>query len=77
MTDLEVLMINATRYCLGRRSYAVGEQCDILKRHWNELTTGTRLVIIHDVEEALASENPPGMDQDVREWEHLAKALWR
>lgn len=76
MTDIEALLINSTRYCLGRRSYAVGEHCDILKRHWNQLSEKSKHVIMQDVEKAL-DRSELGMEQDRREWENLAKTLWR
>ena len=74
-TDKEAMLINATRYCLGRQSYAVGEHCDILRRSWPYLRRSVREVIEADVERALTS-GQVGMDQDRREWERVA-ALWR
>ena len=73
--DKETLLINATRYCLGRQSYAVAEHCDILRRSWPYLRRSVREVIEADVERALAA-GQAGMDMDRREWERVA-ALWR
>ena len=73
--DKETLLINATRYCLGRQSYAVGEHCDILRRCWPHLREGVREIIETDVEMAL-TDGRVGMDMDRREWERVAQ-LWR
>jgi hypothetical protein len=75
--DKEVLLINATRYCLGRMSYAVGEHCDILRRSWPYLTTEAKQVIIRDIETYLTNGSEPYVPPVDRDWEFLAKALWR
>jgi len=74
--DLEHLLVCSTRYCLGRQSYVVGEQCRILRECWDELGPGARQVIETKVESAIAA-GQAGMEQDQREWERLAKDLWR
>jgi len=73
--DNEALLINATRYCLGRMSYAVSQHCAILRRFWPYLRQSVREIIETDVEMALAA-GQVGMDQDRREWERVAQ-LWR
>jgi len=73
--DLEHLLICSTRYCLGRQSYVVGEQCRILRRCWLEIGDNPKRVIQAGVEEALQTGRA-GMLQDRREWERLVKDLW-
>ena len=46
------LLLYATRYALGRRSYVVREITDLLKQHWRSLWAGDRQVIQRDIEEA-------------------------
>jgi len=74
--DLEHLLVCSTRYCLGRMTYAVGEQCRILREQWDELPNGAQDVIETEVERAI-NNGKAGMDQDSREWVLLAKDLWR
>ena len=73
--DFEPLMVNATRYCIGRQSYAVSEHAQFLEKHWHRLSEKTRWVISREVEEALAKDRA-GMEQDREEWRRVAR-LWR
>lgn len=49
--ETDLLWICATRYMLGRMTYAVGNFCDSLVRHWGTLPEHTRSNIKRDVEE--------------------------
>lgn len=83
------LVVNATRYCMGRMTYAVGEHVDWLVEHWGELDGDTRLRISTDLEKEFARDDmerarnsgvshplPLGMDMDRREWERV-RALYK
>lgn len=80
------LVVNATRYCMGRRTYAVGEHADWLVTHWGELDEHTRRQIAVDLDREFAADDlaradgwdhkPLGMDCDRREWEKV-RALYR
>jgi hypothetical protein len=78
-TDLDTLMIGATRYALGRQSYIVSEQCNLIRRYWDRMSQNTRDVIKHDIESAIANaENMGrtlGMKQDHRNWRSLLAEL--
>ncbi len=83
------LVVNATRYCIGRMSYAVSEHVDWLVEHWGELDSNTRLRIGLDLEKEFARDDMDrnrghdvsrplslGMDMDRREWERV-RALYQ
>ena len=64
------MVIYATRYCLPRQSYAVGDCADYLIAHWDRLEPNTRAVIVRDIEEHLA-DGRYGMEMDKRQWERV------
>jgi len=83
------LVVNATRYCMGRTTYAVSEHVEWLVEHWGELDGDTRLRIRLDLEKGFARDDmarnrgydvshplPLGMDMDRREWERV-RALYQ
>ena len=90
MRDPMTLYVGATRYYLGRMTYAVGGMCDVLIEAWPELPSDVRAVIERDVEEAFALDDRQwaedvntsgrnralGMNQDRKQWERV-RALWR
>lgn len=76
----------ATRYCLGRMTYAVGMCAEWLIHAWPDLREDVRSTIKRDIEEAFAEDDRGragepggykrlGMDMDRREWERVRK-LW-
>lgn len=83
--------IGACRYYLGRiMTYAVGNFCDSLIRHWPVLPDHTRSIIQRDVEEEFTRDDaarsrreaghdvsymPLGHDCDRAEWEKVRR-LW-
>ena len=75
IVSLDALCINSTRYCLGRQSYAVGENCDNLRRLWPALSANARAVIIRDIKEELARPNGGGAEMDRRSWRSLLQQL--
>jgi hypothetical protein len=83
--QLLALWLGATRYYLGRRSYAVSIFCGLLIAQWGSLPERTQNLIQRDIEEEFRqleryragelSFNPLGMDMDVRQWEQV-RELW-
>lgn len=73
----------ATRYLLGRVTYAVGEHCEWLIKNWKQLPASEQSLIKKAVEEAFARDEmhpneehgPLGMDVDKKDWESV-RALW-
>lgn len=80
-----LMVIAATRYCIGRMSYIVGDCADWLIKIWPILNEKTKSIIQRDIEEefrrddeARADERPYkplGMDCDRQQWEKV-RALW-
>lgn len=79
------LWVGATRYYLGRTTYAVSSFCDLLRQEWLNLPDHTLGIIIRDIEEAFAQDDraresganfkPLGHDCDRQSWETV-RALW-
>lgn len=75
----------ATRYMLGRMSYAVGTHCDWLITNWQRIPLTERVIIRNDIEEAFARDDisrkgggnyhPLGMDMDRAQWERV-RNIW-
>ena len=82
----DLMTIAAVRYCLGRRTYIVGDCVDWMREHWHAWTPNMRSVIQRDVEEEFRRDDearargdeykPLGMDMDRKEWER-ARLLWK
>lgn len=80
------LWVGATRYYLGRMSYAVSDFCNLLIGSWNDLDSRTKTIIRRDIEEEFVrddesrergdSYHPLGHDIDRQSWEHVRK-LWK
>ena len=74
----DLMATAAVRYCLGRRSYIVGDCADWLIQQWRNIDPRARVIIDRDIREAVArddqarqegSKNPPlGMDMDRADW---------
>ena len=81
-----LMVTSAVRYCLGRRTYIVGDCVDWLLRIWPTLDVATRRLIEMDIEAEFdaddrarangAAYKPLGMDMDRQQWERVRK-LWR
>lgn len=79
------LAVAAVRYCTGRTSVVVGECCDWLLAHWQELSGNARHVIARDLEREFEADDkarqdgerykPLGWDCDRREWDRV-RTLW-
>jgi hypothetical protein len=81
--DESLLWIAATRYHMGRTSYAVQEFCALLIKEWKNIDHRTRSIIITDVLKEIDRDNiartagrdhlPLGMDMDRAQWEKVRK----
>ena len=80
------LWLGATRYYLGRMTYAVGSFCDLLIEHWPALHEATRQLLKRDIETEFERDDelrttgsqylPLGQDCDRKEWERVRR-LWQ
>lgn len=80
------LYVGATRYYLGRMTYAVEEFTRTLIRNWSNLSEETRNIIRRDVEEEFVLDDaarargdqykPLGWDCDRASWEKVRR-LWQ
>lgn len=80
---MDGLMITAAiRYCIGRRTYIVGECVDWILANWNDWPENVKTILQRDLEYEFDrdAQNPDwnrlGDDCDKREWEKV-RALWR
>lgn len=80
-----LMVMAATRYCLGRMTYIVSECADWLVKIWPLLNDKTRAIIQRDIEEAFTRDDADreanreykalGWDCDRQSWERV-RALW-
>ena len=80
-----LMVIAATRYCLGRMSYIVSDCADWLIKTWPLLDKSTKTIIKRDIDEEFKRDDearadgrpykPLGMDCDRQQWEKV-RALW-
>jgi hypothetical protein len=75
------LLIYATRYVLGRATYAVDDVCGLLRMHAPYLQDRDREVIVRDIQEALDGAHRRGatlgMTQDEANWGSALAVLRR
>ena len=79
------LWLGATRYYLGRMTYAVSDFCELLQKKWPHFTERTRDLLIATIEREFERDDefrssgsehlPLGMDCDRAEWEKVRR-LW-
>ena len=80
-----LIIVAAFRYCLGRRTYVVGEYARLLVKIWSLLSGNTKNLIHLELEEEFKRDDkaradgldykPLGWDCDRAEWERVRK-LW-
>ena len=56
-SEMTTLWLGATRYYLGRMTYAVGNFCDMLIRAWPALPDETKYLIQRDIEEEFVRDD--------------------
>lgn len=75
--DIDILLISAVRYALGRQSYIVGLTCDLVRKRWGR--TRALVIVQSDIIAALERAEQEGqslgMEMDHREWQRLALEL--
>lgn len=77
-----LMIMAAVRYCLGRRTYIVGDCADWIIDNWKDWPDNVRTIIERDVEEEFERDglNPEwkvlGDHCDKKQWEKV-RALWR
>ncbi len=81
-----LMVIAATRYCLGRMTYVVGDCCDWLIKIWPLLSPSTQRIVRLDIEEAFERDDADreagrtykalGHDCDRHQWARV-RGLWR
>lgn len=64
------LLIYAFRYALGRRSYAVADVANVLRRAWPELSHADKHLYKLEIREAI-TRDCAGDDQDIKTWQAL------
>ncbi len=69
------MIIDATRYALGRRTYQVSVTCEWLLANWTEVPEDAREIIQRDIEEAFRRRGGTGDPYDRAEWDKV-RALW-
>ena len=74
------IVISASRYALGRRSYIVGMTVDYLLSHWERLEKNTKTVILRDIDEYLghidnSKEKPDFCDDEWRKVVETARGI--
>jgi len=80
------LWLGATRYYLGRMSYAVSDFCDMLIENWASFDEKTKNLLIRDIEQEFEDDDrarlegrdykPLGDDCDRESWEKV-RNLWK
>jgi hypothetical protein len=86
--DSDSMAVAAVRYCLGRRTYIVGECVQWLEQQWPNLSEGAQRNIRSDIESEFVRDDrvrtcggdhqafkPLGDECDRAEWEK-ARRLW-
>ena len=81
-----LMVIAATRGCLGRTTYVVGDCCDWLIKIWPLLSPSTQRIVRLDIEEAFERDDADreagriykalGNDCDRHHWARV-RGLWR
>jgi len=72
--DIDTLSVYAVRYALGRRTYAVADVCDVVKRNIDALNDNSVNVIRRDIARAL-EDGDAGDPCDVDRWRQLLQSM--
>lgn len=72
--DVDMLLVSATRYALGRMTYIVGWTADLIVAHAKHMNPGPRAAATEDIRRAL-HDGHTGMDQDTAQWRRALTAL--
>lgn len=65
----------AFRYCITRRSYAVGDMCDCIRKHGHSFDDRTKKLMIHELKEEFARDDR-GIIQQNEDMEFRGEPEW-
>jgi len=68
--DLQTILLESFRYCLGRRTYAVNECVERLLKHWDELPEKWQTLICENINFAM-EHGTAGGSCDIAEWKKI------
>lgn len=68
-SEFEFMILCASRYCIGRCTYAPHTFCDIVELHIDEISETTLRMILDDIQKA--EPDGLGMSIDKERWLHL------
>lgn len=68
----DFMILNATRYAIGRMSYTVSETTEWLSKHWELIPQDLRDLIIRDIKREI-DRNNCGMDIDRSCWVQIVR----
>ena len=75
----ESIIVYATRYALGRMTYAVDDVCRYIKYYIKEMSENCIDILIRDIEDEIKYWNDMGrtcgMECDERQWRELLELL--
>lgn len=73
--DLQTLLVCASRYSLGRRTYVVGQICRIVRENLSNIDELNKIVIAKDIREHLLSLDIKEYGIDEKEWANLLQDI--
>lgn len=73
--EIQILLLYAMRYTMGRATYAVGEMCGLIQDQWPNIPPATRSLLLRDLKSEVQSDRPLGHDFDRRNWESLLEFM--
>lgn len=68
----QTILTWAFRYCLGRRSYAVGDCINHLIEHWNDLNKPMQKLICKEIRTAI-EQGDAGGKYDIEGWKRVLR----
>ena len=70
--DMDILLLCAFRYALGRRTYIVSWIADIIIDNWSSLKPRSKKIILKEIKEAIENgEFYIGMKCDEQDWRRV------
>lgn len=72
---LNLLIVSAFRYALGRKTYVVGSTVGIIHQHWKDLSEDTRDLLLREITEYKEKFGNLGHQCDEQEWLTVVQRL--
>lgn len=66
--ETQLMVTCAIRYCVGRRTYMPSLITEWVKRHWDELSTSTKVIIYRDLAYDFKQGRNMGDSCDLETW---------